>query len=84
MKQKDHLATSKANMQLSELKLPLASARPVYYYSVYPETLQIKAVYTTPGKAFGFECMPLPRGDELIPPAQALAISSTTAEKQEL
>jgi hypothetical protein len=28
------------NMQVSKVKLSLASAKPVYYYSVYPETLQ--------------------------------------------
>ena len=84
MKEDVRLATINANMQLSEFKSSLASERPVYYYSVYLDTLQIKALYKTRGKALGFELMPLLRGDELIPPGQALAILSTTAEKQKL
>ena len=58
-------------MQVSELKLSLASARPVYHYSVYPETLQITGVCTILPKVLGFELKPLPGGGELITAHQA-------------
>ena len=77
-----NLVTSKDNTQVSELKLSLASARPVFYYSVYRETLQINGVCTTPGKALGFELIPLPAGDELIASPQAPVTLSATAEQQ--
>ena len=71
-------------MQVSELKLSLASARPVYYYSVYPETLQINGACTTPGKAPGFELIPLPGGGELITAHQAPVTLNYIAQQQEL
>ena len=80
--QEVNLATSKADIQLSKLKLSLASARPVYYYSVYPETLQINGLCTTPGKALGLELIPLPDRDELITSPQAPVTLSYIAEQQ--
>ena len=71
-------------MQVSELKLSLASARPVYYYSVYPETLQINGACSTPGKALGFELIPLPGGGELITAHQAPVTLKYIAQPQEL
>ena len=75
------LATCKANMKVSELKLLLASARPVYYYSVYPDTLQMNGLCTTPGKALGLELILLPGRDELITSSQVPMTLSYTARK---
>ena len=59
------LCIDNAHIQHAGWTSSLASARPVYYYSVFPETLQINGVCTTPGKALGFELIPLPGGCEI-------------------
>ena len=62
----------------------MASAKPVYYYSVYPETLQNNGVCTTPGKALGFELIALHGRGELITSHQAPVTLKYSAQPQEL